>query len=234
METIEGHGGDVALAALRAAGVEEMFTLSGGHVFPVYDAAARQNVRIVDVRHEQTATFAAEATAKLHPPARAGRADRRPRRDQLGLRGDLGLLHRRPGGRARRAGADVRWGRGGLQELDHVPIMAPVDEAVRAPRRPATRSAGAARRGARAALTPHRGPVFLDVPMDTIFSPAERRHRVRGAGAGRGPTRTRSPRWRRCSPGPSGRRSSSAATSGSAGPRTRCGGRPRRCGCRCS
>ena len=65
METIEGHGGDVALAALRAAGVEELFTLSGGHVFPVYDAAVRQKLRIVDVRHEQTATFAAEGTAKL-------------------------------------------------------------------------------------------------------------------------------------------------------------------------
>ena len=62
---VEGHGGDVALAALRAAGVEELFTLSGGHVFPVYDAAVREKVRIVDVRHEQTATFAAEATAKL-------------------------------------------------------------------------------------------------------------------------------------------------------------------------
>src|SRR5439155_826213 len=40
-DTIEGHGGDLALAALRAYGVREMFTLSGGHVFPLYDAAHR-------------------------------------------------------------------------------------------------------------------------------------------------------------------------------------------------
>ena len=38
-ERVEGHGGELALAALRAHGVREMFTLSGGHVFPLYDAA---------------------------------------------------------------------------------------------------------------------------------------------------------------------------------------------------
>ena len=46
-----------------------MFTLSGGHVFPLYDAVgqgtARPAMRLVDVRHEQTAVFAAEATAQL-------------------------------------------------------------------------------------------------------------------------------------------------------------------------
>src|SRR6266496_844951 len=64
---MEGHGGDLALAAARAHGVERMFTLSGAHVFPLYDAAVKSEpaMPIVDVRHEQTAVFAAEATAKL-------------------------------------------------------------------------------------------------------------------------------------------------------------------------
>jgi len=64
-EMIEGHGGDLALAALRAYGVTEMFTLSGGHVFPLYDAAHKSGFGIYDVRHEQSAVFAAEAVAKL-------------------------------------------------------------------------------------------------------------------------------------------------------------------------
>src|SRR4029079_5105830 len=64
-EMIEGHGGDLALAALRAYGVTEMFTLSGGHVFPLYDAAHKSGVGIYDVRHEQSAVSAAEAVAKL-------------------------------------------------------------------------------------------------------------------------------------------------------------------------
>ena len=44
-----------------------MFTLSGAHVFPLYDAAVKAEppMRLLDVRHEQTATFAAEATGKL-------------------------------------------------------------------------------------------------------------------------------------------------------------------------
>jgi acetolactate synthase-1/2/3 large subunit len=171
METIEGHGGDVALAALRAAGVEEMFTLSGGHVFPVYDAAVRQKVRIVDVRHEQTATFAAEGTAKL---------TRRPGLAVVtagpGVTNSVSAVTSAYftgvplvvlGGRA----PTVNWGRGGLQELDHVPILAPVTKLSR------TAASGddigpVLLEAARTALTPHRGPVFVDVPMDTVFSPA--------------------------------------------------------------
>src|SRR4051794_5981850 len=63
--TIEGHGGHLALSVLREFGVQEIFTLSGGHIFPLLDAAHQTGVRIVDVRHEQSAVFAAEAVAKL-------------------------------------------------------------------------------------------------------------------------------------------------------------------------
>ena len=61
------HGGSLAVAAARAHGVSTMFTLSGGHVFPLYDGAVKADppMRLVDVRHEQTAVFAAEATARL-------------------------------------------------------------------------------------------------------------------------------------------------------------------------
>jgi acetolactate synthase-1/2/3 large subunit len=168
---VEGHGGDVALAALRAAGVEEVFTLSGGHVFPVYDAAVKEKVRIVDVRHEQTATFAAEGTAKL---------TRRPGLAVVtagpGVTNSMSAVTSAYftgvplvvlGGRA----PTVNWGRGGLQELDHVPLLAPVTKTAA--------TAGSAEAigpvlldAARTALTPHRGPVFVDVPMDVIFSPA--------------------------------------------------------------
>ena len=72
--TLNGHGGTHAVTAAIAHGVETMFTLSGAHVFPLYDAAVGGKagveagtpvMRLVDVRHEQTAVFAAEATAKL-------------------------------------------------------------------------------------------------------------------------------------------------------------------------
>src|ERR1700727_2539501 len=61
------HGGVLALEVARRYGVTHLFTLSGGHVFPLYDAAvqAEPAMPIIDVRHEQTAVFAAEATARL-------------------------------------------------------------------------------------------------------------------------------------------------------------------------
>lgn len=64
---VQRHGGEIAVAAAKARGVDVMFTLSGGHVFPLYDGAVRSRppLRLVDVRHEQSAVFAAEATAKL-------------------------------------------------------------------------------------------------------------------------------------------------------------------------
>jgi acetolactate synthase-1/2/3 large subunit len=169
---MEGHGGDLALAALRGYGVSELFTLSGGHVFPLYDAAHRTGVRIVDVRHEQTAVFAAEAVAKL---------SRRPGVAVLtagpgvtnGVSGiTSAYFNGAPvvvlGGRA----PQWRWGAGSLQELDHVPIVASVTKhaaTVTAPERVAADVSAAAR----TALSAHRGPVFLDLPMDVVFSRAD-------------------------------------------------------------
>ncbi|GAA1876059.1 acetolactate synthase [Asanoa iriomotensis] len=171
-ERIEGHGGELALAALRAAGVEEMFTLSGGHVFPLYDAAHKTGFPIYDVRHEQSAVFAAEAVAKLR---------RRPGLAVLTAgpgvtNGISGLTSARfnaapvmvIGGRA----PAMRWGAGSLQELDHVPLVAPITKHA------ATVFAtdeipGAVRAALGTALTPHRGPVFLDLPLEIVFSHGE-------------------------------------------------------------
>ena len=178
METIEGHGGDVALAALRAAGVEEMFTLSGGHVFPLYDAAAQAGVRIVDVRHEQSAVFAAEAVAKLQ---------RRPGLAVLtagpgvtnGVSGDdQRLLQRRrrwscsAGGRRSSAGVAAA-----CRRSTTCRSSAPVTKhaaTVVDRRRDRRRCCCDA---ARAALTPHRGPVFVDLPLDVDLLAGRRRDR---------------------------------------------------------
>ena len=69
---ITGHSGELAVHVARAHGVETMFTLSGAHVFPMYDGVVKlqqqggePQMRLLDVRHEQTAAFAAEATGKL-------------------------------------------------------------------------------------------------------------------------------------------------------------------------
>ena len=184
---VEGHGGTLAVAAARRHGVEELFTLSGGHVFPLYDGAVTADppLRLVDVRHEQTAVFAAEATAKLL---------RRP---------GLAVLTAGPGvtngvsavTTAHFNGSPVlvlggraptgRWGAGSLQELDHPPLVATVTK------RAATVAEvadvpGQVDRALALAAAPHRGPVFLDLALEARVSsttanlpdpdpPAERR-----------------------------------------------------------
>jgi acetolactate synthase-1/2/3 large subunit len=171
MSKIEGHGGNLALAALRPFGVEELFTLSGGHIFPLLDAAERgePRFRLIDTRHEQTATFAAEGTAKL---------TRRPGVAALtagpGVTNGISALttahfNGSPlvvlGGRA----PQHRWGSGSLQEFDHVPVVSSITKeacTVTA----VEDIAGTVARLAATALTPHRGPVFCDFPLDVVFS----------------------------------------------------------------
>src|ERR671921_1175046 len=58
------HGGRLVAKRLRAAGVTKLFTLSGGHLFSIYDGCKDEGIDLVDVRHEQTAAFAAEGIAK--------------------------------------------------------------------------------------------------------------------------------------------------------------------------
>jgi acetolactate synthase I/II/III large subunit len=171
---IEGHGGHLALAALRAFGVRELFTLSGGHVFPLYDAAHHGDTRIVDVRHEQSAVFAAEAVAKLQ---------RRPGLAVLtagpgvtnGISGlTSAYFNGAPviviGGRA----PQFRWGAGSLQEIDHIPLVASITK--HAATIGATDDVAVAlHQAAVTALTPHRGPVFIDLPLDVVFSFGEAR-----------------------------------------------------------
>src|SRR5450432_3138488 len=59
------HGGLLVARRLKAHGVSKLFTLSGGHIFPIYDGCRAEGIDIVDVRHEQAAAFAAEGWAKV-------------------------------------------------------------------------------------------------------------------------------------------------------------------------
>lgn len=169
--SITGSGGRIAVEVARCHGVETMWTLSGAHVFPMYDGAVKADppMRLIDVRHEATAVFAAEATGKL---------TRRPGLAVLtagpGVTNGISAVtsahfNGSPlvvlGGRA----PQNRWGSGSLQELDHPPLLAPV-----------TKYAGTVTQAADVAQAvngafglagrPHRGPVFLDVPMDELYS----------------------------------------------------------------
>ncbi len=173
-ETLTGHAGQHAVEVARAHGVQAMFTLSGAHVFPMYDGAVKAEppMPIIDVRHEQTAAFAAEATGKL---------TRKP---------GLAVLTAGPGvtngvsamTQAQFSGAPMvviggrapqnRWGMGSLQELDQPPILSSVTKWSHTIRTAADMAADLDR-AFTVAGSSHRGPVFVDVPMDEFFNTAE-------------------------------------------------------------
>ena len=73
------HGGRVVAKVLRSRGVSHLFTLSGGHLFSIYDGCKEEGIEIVDVRHESTAAFAAEGWAKVTRQVEIGRASCRER-----------------------------------------------------------------------------------------------------------------------------------------------------------
>ena len=121
------HGGRLAAKTLKAAGVECVFTLSGGHVMGIYDGCIDEGIRVIDVRHEQAATHAADAWARLNP-------------GKVGV----AVLTAGPGVTDGVTGVANAWRanspilvlggqgpfnnlrRGSLQEMDHVSLMQPI------------------------------------------------------------------------------------------------------------
>jgi acetolactate synthase-1/2/3 large subunit len=177
VERLSGHGGAHALAAARRHGVSALFTLSGGHVFPLYDAAVKVTgsdppLRLVDVRHEQTAVFAAEATARLTRTPGLAAVTAGPGVTNSVSAVTTAWFNGAPvvvlAGRA----PDSRWGSGSLQEMDHPPLLVPVTK--RAWTEHDTAKVGLSVDEAfRLAMSPHRGPVFLDISLEAIYGQAE-------------------------------------------------------------
>jgi acetolactate synthase I/II/III large subunit len=173
-DQVQGHAGELAVAVARAHGVTTQFTLSGAHVFPMYDGAVKAEppMRLLDVRHEQTAAFAAEATGKLtRTPGLAvltagpGVTNGVSAIAQASFAGSPMVV---VGGRA----PQNRWGSGSLQELDQPPILESVSKLART-LPTADTVLGGFDEAFTAAGASHRGPVFVDVPMDEFFNSAE-------------------------------------------------------------
>jgi acetolactate synthase-1/2/3 large subunit len=166
------HGGRLVAKRLKAHGVTKLFTLSGGHIFSIYDGCREEGIDIVDVRHEQSAAFAAEGWAK---------ATRQPGVCALtagpGVTNGMSpmgsaLMNRSPmlvlGGRA----PAMRWGMGSLQEIDHIPFVAPLTRLAKTAESTAEIPA-LIDEALAAAAGPPGGPAFLDFPMDYVFMEAD-------------------------------------------------------------
>jgi len=167
------HGGKLAARALKQAGVDCIFTLCGGHVMPIYDGAIDEEIRIIDVRHEQAAVHAADAWSRLNPgkigcavlTAGPGVTD--------GVTGVANAWRANSpilviGGQG--PFSDLR--RGSLQEMDHVSVMRPItkwaDTCYETHRIPEYIELAV-----RNAVSGVPGPSFLEIPTDVLMGQAE-------------------------------------------------------------
>ena len=165
------HAGRLVARRLKASGIDTVFTLSGGHLFSIYDGCKHEGIRLIDTRHEQTAAFAAEGWSKVTRQPGVAALTAGP-----GVTNGMSAMaaaqqNSSPllvlGGRA----PAQRWGMGSLQEIDHVPFVAPLTRfAATAPSAEAV--SGLVDEALRATVGAPSGVAFVDFPMDHVFSVA--------------------------------------------------------------
>jgi acetolactate synthase-1/2/3 large subunit len=166
------HGGRLIARRLRAHGVSKLFTLSGGHLFSIYDGCRAEGIDIVDVRHEQTAAFAAEGWSKVTRTLGVCALTAGPGvTNGMSALASAGQNHSPVLALSGRA-PQFRWGQGSLQEIDHVPFVRPLVK-LAATAQDTAEIPGLVDEAIRAALTPPSGPTFLDFPLDYVFTEAE-------------------------------------------------------------
>jgi acetolactate synthase-1/2/3 large subunit len=165
------HGGRLVARRLKAHGVSKLFTLSGGHIFSIYDGCRTEGIDIVDVRHEQTAAFAAEGWAKVTREIGVCALTAGP-----GITNGMSAMagaqaNHSPllvlGGRA----PALRWGQGSLQEIDHVPFARPLCKSAATAQSPGE-IPGLVEQAILTSLAPHGGATFVDFPLDHVFTEA--------------------------------------------------------------
>jgi acetolactate synthase I/II/III large subunit len=166
------HAGRLVARRLKASGIDTVFTLSGGHLFSIYDGCRSEGIRLIDTRHEQTAAFAAEGWSKVTRQPGVAALTAGP-----GVTNGMSAMaaaqqNSSPllvlGGRAPAA----RWGMGSLQEIDHVPFVAPLTRfAATAPSAEAI--SDLVDEALRATVGAPSGVAFVDFPMDHVFSVAD-------------------------------------------------------------
>ncbi len=166
------HGGWLVARTLASRGVKNLFTLSGGHLFSIYDGCKAEGIEVVDTRHEASAAWAAEGFAKATRQAGVAALTAGP-----GVTNGMSPLagaqqNRSPlvvlGGRA----PEMRWGSGSLQEIDHLPFVSPLVKSARTAKDTADIPALTAA-AIDEALSQPSGPTFVDYPLDVVFQEAE-------------------------------------------------------------
>jgi acetolactate synthase-1/2/3 large subunit len=163
------NGGERIAEALQAQGVSSLFTLCGGHISPILTAAKSRGIHVVDVRHEATAVFAADASARLTGLPGVAVVTAGPGVSNTLTALKNAQLAQSPLVLIGGAAPTVLQGRGALQDIDQAQLLAGQVKLLRKVRRVADLGPAVAE-----AFTVARegvpGPVFIECPVDLLYA----------------------------------------------------------------
>src|SRR5882724_4548720 len=163
------HGGRIVAQALKRHGTTHLFTLCGGHIQAIYDGCLDEQIRVVDVRHEQTSGHAADGYARITGRPGVCAVTAGPGVTDVvtavanAQRAGIPIVVL--GGAGPRALSDM----GSLQDMDAVTLMRPVTKwSVQVPE--VGRIAEYVDAAFRVAQANVPGPVFLELPLDLLMN----------------------------------------------------------------
>jgi acetolactate synthase-like protein len=164
-------GGAIIGRVLSSRGVKQIFTLCGGHISPILVGAEATGIKVVDVRDEVSAVFAADAVARMTGIPGIAAVTAGPGVTNAVTAVKNAQLAQSPllifGG----AAATLLKGRGALQDIDQISLMESITKwaisirKVHSIRPTVERAFDLAQDGV-------PGPVFLEVPIDMLYPEA--------------------------------------------------------------
>lgn len=171
------HGGDLIASVLARQGVEFLFTLCGGHISPILTGAKAQGIRVIDVRHEATAVFAADAVARLTGVPGVAAVTAGPGVTNTITAIKNAQLAQSPVVLLGGATATILRGRGALQDIDQMALFAPHVKLCESVGR-VKDLVPTLERAFEAALSGVPGPVFVECPVDLLYDEATVREMI--------------------------------------------------------
>ncbi|MFT5994153.1 MAG: acetolactate synthase-1/2/3 large subunit, partial [Bradymonadia bacterium] len=166
------QGGHLVAQAMKAEGVSHLFTLCGGHIQAIYDGCLTEEIRVIDVRHEQSAGHAADGWARATGEVGVCAVTAGPGVTDVVTAAANAQRAGVPMVIIGGAGPTVFRHMGSLQDMDHVELMRPVTKwsaSVSETRRLGEYMTIALRK----ARTGVPGPVFLEMPLDLLMEYVE-------------------------------------------------------------
>ncbi|MEL6220166.1 MAG: thiamine pyrophosphate-binding protein, partial [Pseudomonadota bacterium] len=160
-------GGRLVAKALKAEGVDTIFTLCGGHIIDIYDGCIDEGIKIVDVRHEQVAAHAADGYARQTGKLGCVVTTAGPGCTNAvtgvatAFRSESPILH--IGGQS----SLTQHKMGSLQDLPHVDMMSPITKFASGVFS-TERIADMISMAARECFTGAYGPSYLEIPRDIL------------------------------------------------------------------